>query len=128
MFPISTSPDWGGFLPSPDVLIDASYKGQVNERCPGDMTGWRHRRPRNPAEPAGYCSPSGLNFATIGPGETGGVFMVNLRKPAALLVAAASIAGLLSPITAGAETLKAVMNSDLKIVDPIWTTAYVQRG
>jgi peptide/nickel transport system substrate-binding protein len=54
--------------------------------------------------------------------------MVNLRKPAAFLLAVASIAGLLGPMTAKAETIKAVMNSDLKIVDPIWTTAYVQRG
>ena len=54
--------------------------------------------------------------------------MVNLRKPAALFVAAASVAGLLGPMDAKAETLKAVMNSDLKIVDPIWTTAYVQRA
>jgi peptide/nickel transport system substrate-binding protein len=54
--------------------------------------------------------------------------MINFRKPAAFLLAAASIAGLLGPMTAKAETLKAVMNSDLKIVDPIWTTAYVQRG
>ena len=54
--------------------------------------------------------------------------MVNLRKPVALLAAAASVAGLLGPATASAETIKAVMNSDLKILDPIWTTAYVQRG
>ena len=54
--------------------------------------------------------------------------MVNFRKPVALLVAAASVAGLLGPAAAGAETIKAVMNSDLKILDPIWTTAYVQRG
>ena len=54
--------------------------------------------------------------------------MVNLRKPVALLVAAASVAGLLGPATAKAETIRAVMNSDLKILDPIWTTAYVQRG
>src|SRR3982074_682943 len=54
--------------------------------------------------------------------------MINLRKPAALLAAVASFAGLLGPIVAKAETLKAVMNSDLKILDPIWTTAYVQRG
>ena len=56
--------------------------------------------------------------------------MINLRKSATLLVAAASIAGLLGPV-APAEaqtTIKAVMNSDLKIVDPIWTTAYIQRG
>jgi len=45
--------------------------------------------------------------------------MVNFRKPVALLVAAASVAGLLGPATASAETIKAVMNSDLKILDPI---------
>src|SRR5258707_3253445 len=54
--------------------------------------------------------------------------MIKLRKPAAFLLAAASIAGLLGPIAAQAETIRAVMNSDLKIVDPIWTTAYVQRA
>ena len=54
--------------------------------------------------------------------------MINLRKPVALLVAAASVAGLLGPTAAGAQTIRAVMNSDLKILDPIWTTAYVQRG
>ncbi|MGZ5908622.1 MAG: ABC transporter substrate-binding protein, partial [Reyranella sp.] len=54
--------------------------------------------------------------------------MIKFRKPAAFLLAAASIAGLLGPVAAQAETIKAVMNSDLKIVDPIWTTAYVQRG
>ena len=54
--------------------------------------------------------------------------MINLGKPTALLAVAASVAGLLSPLSAEAETIKAVMNSDLKIVDPIWTTAYVQRG
>src|ERR1700730_4144699 len=54
--------------------------------------------------------------------------MINFMKPATFLLAAAGIAGLLGPIAAKAETIKAVMNSDLKIVDPIWTTAYVQRG
>ena len=54
--------------------------------------------------------------------------MIKLGKSASFLLAAASIAGLLGPMTAKAETIKAVMNSDLKIVDPIWTTAYVQRG
>src|SRR5215467_11041658 len=54
--------------------------------------------------------------------------MINRGKPAALLAVAASVAGLLGPLSAEAETIKAVMNSDLKIVDPIWTTAYVQRG
>ncbi len=54
--------------------------------------------------------------------------MINFRKPVALLAAAASVVGLLGSTGAGAETIRAVMNSDLKILDPIWTTAYVQRG
>ena len=53
---------------------------------------------------------------------------MNFKKQVAMVLAAASVAGLLGPMTARAETLKAVMNSDLKILDPIWTTAYVQRG
>ena len=53
---------------------------------------------------------------------------MNLKKQVAVVLAAASVAGLLGPMTVQAETLKAVMNSDLKILDPIWTTAYVQRG
>ena len=69
-----------------------------------------------------------LDSCKYRPGEVEGSMMINLRKPAAFLVAAASVAGLLGPIAARAETIKAVMNSDLKIVDPIWTTAYVQRG
>src|SRR6516225_7068175 len=32
------------------------------------------------------------------------------------------------PGGAGAVTLKAVMHSDVKIVDPIWTTAYISRN
>ena len=53
---------------------------------------------------------------------------MNFKKQVAMVLAAASVAGLLGPMTVRAETLKAVMNSDLKILDPIWTTAYVQRG
>src|SRR5215211_4285675 len=40
-------------------------------------------------------------------------------------------AAALATATAGAEaqtTLKVVMHSDLKIVDPIWTTAYITRN
>ena len=45
---------------------------------------------------------------------------------AALLAASAMFA---LPGSAGAQgTLKAVMHSDLKIVDPIWTTAYITRN
>ena len=46
------------------------------------------------------------------------------------LLAAASVGGLLGAVPAGvqAQTLKAVMHSDVKILDPIWTTAYIQRN
>lgn len=49
------------------------------------------------------------------------------------LLGALAAAALISPIfgdTASAEdtTLKVVMHSDLKIVDPIWTTAYISRN
>ena len=32
------------------------------------------------------------------------------------------------PAAVQAQTLKAVMHSDLKILDPIWTTAYIARN
>ena len=46
------------------------------------------------------------------------------------IFAAACAVGCLSALAApaGAETLRAVMHSDLKIVDPIWTTAYIVRN
>jgi peptide/nickel transport system substrate-binding protein len=46
-----------------------------------------------------------------------------LRKSAAILLLAASIAS--GP--ASAQTLKVAMGSDVKILDPIWSTAYIQR-
>jgi peptide/nickel transport system substrate-binding protein len=56
--------------------------------------------------------------------------MSPFRRVAAACVVLAAIvfpAGLLAP--AGAETvLRVVMHSDLKIVDPIWTTAYIVRN
>src|SRR5580693_10714431 len=56
--------------------------------------------------------------------------MLDFRKSVAALAVAMIVGGMLgTPAPAGAQTtLKAVMNSDLKILDPIWTTAYVQRG
>src|ERR1700680_4104606 len=56
--------------------------------------------------------------------------MFDLRKSVAVAALAASVGGVFGMAApAGAQTtLKAVMNSDLKILDPIWTTAYVQRG
>jgi len=55
--------------------------------------------------------------------------MFDLRKPAIALVAAAGVVGLLGAAPAEAQTtIKAVMHSDVKILDPIWTTAYIQRN
>jgi peptide/nickel transport system substrate-binding protein len=56
--------------------------------------------------------------------------MFELRRPAAALLAAASVAGLFGAAStpAQAQTIKAVMHSDVKILDPIWTTAYIQRN
>src|SRR5947199_3807680 len=44
-----------------------------------------------------------------------------------LLVAVAVLASLTSP-AAAQTTLRVVMHSDVKIVDPIWTTAYIVRN
>ncbi|HZQ02302.1 MAG TPA: ABC transporter substrate-binding protein [Reyranella sp.] len=54
--------------------------------------------------------------------------MFAFRKSVAALVAAASLAGLAAMPAAQAQTVKAVMHSDVKILDPIWTTAYIQRN
>jgi peptide/nickel transport system substrate-binding protein len=54
--------------------------------------------------------------------------MFDFRKSIATFVAAASTAGLMGVAPAGAQTLKVVMHSDVKILDPIWTTAYIQRN
>ena len=54
--------------------------------------------------------------------------MFDLRKSAAAALAAAALGGLLGIAPAEAQTLKVVMHSDVKILDPIWTTAYIQRN
>ena len=54
--------------------------------------------------------------------------MFHWRRPAASVIAAASMAGLMVMAPAQAQTLKVVMHSDVKILDPIWTTAYIQRN
>src|SRR6202171_4063174 len=54
--------------------------------------------------------------------------MFAFRKSFATFVAAASVTGLLGAASAEAQTLKVVMHSDVKILDPIWTTAYIQRN
>jgi len=54
--------------------------------------------------------------------------MFNFRKTAFAMAMAASVAGLMGSVGAEAQTLKVVMHSDVKILDPIWTTAYIQRN
>src|SRR5437762_5422875 len=54
--------------------------------------------------------------------------MFDLRRPAIALMAAASMIGLAGSMPAAAQTIKVVMHSDVKILDPIWTTAYIQRN
>src|SRR3984893_12050930 len=49
-----------------------------------------------------------------------------LRSVIAVVVAAAALAS--ATPTHAQKTLRAVMHSDLKIVDPIWTTAYIVRN
>jgi peptide/nickel transport system substrate-binding protein len=44
-----------------------------------------------------------------------------------ILAAVVALAGLADPAV-GQTTLRVVMHSDLKIVDPIWTTAYISRN
>ena len=55
--------------------------------------------------------------------------MFQFRRSAAALMAAAAVGAMgLMPAGVQAQTLKAVMHSDVKILDPIWTTAYIQRN
>ena len=55
--------------------------------------------------------------------------MFDFRKSTVALLAAAAVGGMgLMPAGVQAQTLKAVMHSDVKILDPIWTTAYIQRN
>ncbi|MCC8430445.1 ABC transporter substrate-binding protein [Reyranella aquatilis] len=54
--------------------------------------------------------------------------MFSFRKSALAIVAAASVGAFAAAAPAQAQTLKVVMHSDVKILDPIWTTAYIQRN
>ena len=42
--------------------------------------------------------------------------------------ALSAAAAVLFPLSGQAQTLKAVMNSDVKIIDPMWTTSYIVRN
>ena len=53
--------------------------------------------------------------------------MGNLRRSTIAILAAVALIGFAAPARAE-KTLRAVMHSDLKILDPIWTTAYIVRN
>ncbi len=53
---------------------------------------------------------------------------MSLAKRSALAAAVVGASVLALPAHAQQNTLKVVMHSDLKIVDPIWTTAYISRN
>ncbi len=50
-----------------------------------------------------------------------------MRSPTRALTTLALALGLASPAVADENMLRVVMHSDLKIIDPIWTTAYITR-
>src|SRR3954470_444153 len=52
-------------------------------------------------------------------------FMVSLRK---LAILAAGIWALSVPVAMAQTTLRLVAHSDLKVLDPIWTTAFITRN
>ena len=54
--------------------------------------------------------------------------MISFRKSALAVIAAAGLGGVMAAAPVQAQTLKVVMHSDVKILDPIWTTAYIQRN
>lgn len=54
--------------------------------------------------------------------------MLSFRKSALAVAAAASLGAMALAAPVQAQTLKVVMHSDLKILDPIWTTAYIVRN
>ena len=51
--------------------------------------------------------------------------LVNVRR---LLTTACAAFLLASPVLAQTKTIRAVMHSDLKVLDPIWTTANIVRN
>jgi peptide/nickel transport system substrate-binding protein len=59
--------------------------------------------------------------------QTGERMMRCLRRWVMAILVAATGAGFTGPVQAE-TTLRAVMHSDLKILDPIWTTAYIVRN
>jgi hypothetical protein len=69
-----------------------------------------------------FSLPSPLNPEVIGVGAKMGC----LRRSTLAIVTATAL-GIATPAHAE-KTLRAVMHSDLKILDPIWTTAYIVRN
>jgi peptide/nickel transport system substrate-binding protein len=51
-----------------------------------------------------------------------------MRWSARALTTTALALGVVAPVAAQEDVLRVVMHSDLKIIDPIWTTAYISRN
>ena len=54
--------------------------------------------------------------------------MSGLRRCAMAILAIAGAAAYFTAPAQAETTLRAVMHSDLKILDPVWTTAYIVRN
>src|ERR1044072_7032783 len=86
-------------------------------RCSGT---WKRRASRKAIRCAGARSAPAIT-GTIAPQGEGGLMVSRSVRIIALVFAAAlALCG-----TAGAKTLRVALHSDLKIVDPIWTTALI---
>src|SRR5215471_3109297 len=98
-------------------LSAAGHRGARQERAPGCVNCHSTHRATHQVEPALAC----------GRGERRRTGESSMRKSWTILAAIAALAA--ATLAARAETtLRAVMHSDLKIVDPIWTTAYISRN
>jgi peptide/nickel transport system substrate-binding protein len=75
------------------------------------------------------CSPPGAPAALGSGGPTGQEVAMSLLSPFRSVFAALVLIllGAVDPVHAQ-TTLRVVMHSDLKIIDPIWTTAYIVRN
>src|SRR5947207_3130480 len=83
--------------------------------------------PHKSAQQSGLATPAPPD--SIGARSIRRLEMSNMWKALKFVAVAAAIALTLPCGAASAETtLKVVMHSDLKIVDPIWTTAYITRN
>src|SRR5260221_13473188 len=85
-------------------------EGALGRQCPGQRLD--------------FCRASGGKSKSATQGASS---MSYFRRSVAALAMAASVGGLLGAAPVQAQTLKAVMHSDVKIRRPIRTTGHIQR-